>query len=193
MLLRLVCRFMMFATLGAAMACAHAETETYVADPEHTFVYWGIGHFGTSTVRGRFDRTSGTVTLDKEAKTGSVDFEIDITSISTGLSKFDENLRSEKFFDAAAFPKARFTGSRLKYNGDKLTEVAGELTLRDKTNPMTLTAKQFNCYNSPVAKKPVCGGDFEASFSRGQYGITYGWPFVADTVRLHIQIEAFKQ
>jgi polyisoprenoid-binding protein YceI len=185
-------RLLSLALLFAA-GLAHAETESYVSDPEHTFVYWGVNHFGTSTVRGRFDRSSGTITLDREAKTGSVDFEIDVGSVSTGMELFDKNLRSDKFFDAGNYPKARFVGSDLKFSGDKLVEVAGELTLRDKTNPMKLVAKQFNCYNSPLAKKQVCGGDFEASFSRGQYGITFGWPFVSDTVRLQIQIEAFKQ
>ena len=172
---------------------ARAEVETYVADPEHTFVYWGINHFGTSTVRGRFDKTSGTITIDREAKTGSVDFEIEVASISTGMTLFDYNLKSEKFFDVETYPKARFSGNQFKYQDDRLVEVSGTLNLRDKTHKMTLIAKQFNCYHSPIAKKPVCGGDFETSFSRGQFGMAYGWPFVADTVRLQIQIEAFKQ
>lgn len=187
-----ICRFFIPVLLASA-GIAQAETEIYIADPEHTFVYWGITHFGTSTVRGRFDRTSGTIKLDRDARTGTVDVEIDVASISTGLDLFDKNLRSDKFFDAQTFPKASFAGSQFKYLGDKLTDVIGELTLRGKTNPMILSAKNFNCYNSPLAKKQVCGGDFEASFSRAQFGISYGWPFISDTVRLQIQIEAFKQ
>lgn len=188
----LICRLLFFVFLVSA-ANTQAETETYIADPEHTFVYWGVTHFGTSTVRGRFDRTSGAIRLDRQARTGTVQVEIDIASISSGIELFDKKLRSEQFFDAETFPKANFIGTQFKYSAEKLTEVVGELTLRGKTNPLTLTAKNFNCYNSPLAKKEVCGGDFEASFSRGQFGINYGWPFVSDTVKLQIQIEAFKE
>ena len=52
---------------------------------------------------------------------------------------------------------------------------------------------RFNCYTSPLVRREVCGGDFAAEFDRSDFGITFGLPFVADKVRLLIQVEAIRQ
>ena len=178
----------------AAVGVAHAAPATYAIDPTHTFVTFEAKHFGTSTNRGRFDKKSGTVTLDKAAKTGSVDITIDMASISTGTANFDGHLKGKDFFNAEAFPKATFKSSRFIFNGDKVSAVVGDLTLLGKTGPVTLTAKQFACYDNPMLKREVCGGDFEATIDRTQWGMNYGveWGFPKN-VRLVVQVEAVKQ
>ena len=107
---------------------------------------------------------------------------------------FETHLKSPEILDAGAFPTAKFVGDKFSYSGDKVTEVAGTLTLHGKTNPLTLKAKNFNCYMNPMLKAEVCGGDFEATLVRSQYGISYGldWGF-SDAVNLVIQVEAVKQ
>jgi len=59
------------AALLAGVSQVHAAT--YTLDPDHTFVTFEIGHFGTSTNRGRFDKKEGTVQFDRAGKTGKVD------------------------------------------------------------------------------------------------------------------------
>ena len=89
------------ATLAAlSMGTAQAQSATYVLDPTHTFVTFEIGHFGTSTNRGRFDKKEGTVQFDRAGKTGKVDLTIDATSISTGTPPFDKHLQSADLFNA---------------------------------------------------------------------------------------------
>ncbi len=80
------------------------------------------------------------------------------------------------------------------FDGDKVAEVQGQLTLLGKTQPVTLKANQFNCFQSPMLKREVCGGDFEATIDRTAFGVNYGvdWGFPKN-VRLVIQIEAVKQ
>ncbi|MEY4737928.1 MAG: hypothetical protein RL302_2247 [Pseudomonadota bacterium] len=185
-------------TLAAVSALfagtAQAESATYAIDPTHTFVTFEIGHFGTTTNRGRFDKKEGSVQLDKAGKSGKVELTIDATSISTGTAPFDKHLQSADLFNTAQFPTLKFVGDKFSFNGDKVTEVAGTLTLLGKTNPVTLTAKQFNCYMSPMLKREVCGGDFEATITRSQwgmgFGLNYGFP---DSVKLVVQVEAIKQ
>ena len=176
-----------FSSLG------YAEKATYMIEPTHTYVNWEAKHFGTSTSRGRFDKKTGSITLDKAAKTGTVDVTIQTDSISTGFAGFDKHLRGEDFFASEKFPEARFVGNVIKFDGDKITEVAGNLTLRGKTNPVVLKATGFNCYNHPMLKREVCGGDFETTLVRSQYDITYGLPGIPDNIRLLIQVEAVKQ
>ena len=181
------------AALGFA-ASAHAEPATYALDPNHSFAMFEIGHFGTSTNRGRFNKTAGTVTLDKAAKTGSLDVTVDTTSLDTGTAAFTKHISSDEMLNVAAFPTAHFVASKFVFNGDKVTEVDGNLTLMGKTNPIVLKAQNFNCYMNPMLKREVCGGDFDATIVRSQYGVSYGLNYgFPDNVHLVIQVEAVKQ
>lgn len=183
-------------TAAAALlsGVAHAESATYAFDPTHTYVTFEIDHFGTSTNRGRFDKKEGSAQLDKAAKTGKVEVTIDTTSINTGFDAFNKHLQSADLFDAAKYPTIKFSGDKFTFNGDKVSQISGNLTLLGKTQPVTLKAKQFNCYMNPMVKREVCGGDFETTIDRTQFGMNYGidWGFPKD-VRLVIQVEAIKQ
>ncbi len=182
------------AALFAATGLAQAESATYTVDPTHTFVTFEAKHFGTSTLRGRFDKKEGTVTLDKAAKTGKAEITLDTSSISTGVGPLDGHLKSKDFFNAAEFPTAKFVGEQFNFNGDKLATVAGTLTMRGKTHPVTLTASNFNCYTNPLFKREVCGGDFETTIQRSLWDVSYGvGKGIPDDTRLLIQIEAVKQ
>ena len=88
----------------------------------------------------------------------------------------------------------KFVADKFVFNGDKVTEVTGSITLLGKTQPLTLKATNFNCYDSPMLKREVCGGDFEATLDRTQFGMNYGidWGFPKN-VHLLVQVEAVKQ
>ena len=110
------------AAFAAALAAtaAQAEPATYSIEPSHTFVTFEVLHFGTSTVRGRFGKKEGTVTVDRAAKTGSVDLTIDTTSIDTGLPPFDAHLKKKDFLGVDEYPTARFVGDKFRFDGDKV-------------------------------------------------------------------------
>ncbi len=110
------------------------------------------------------------------------------------MAPFDGHLRKKDFFNSEEFPTAKFVSDKFTFDGDKVTSVAGTLTMLGKTNPVTLTASNFNCYNNPMFKREVCGGDFETTIQRSQWGMTYGVAGgIPDNVRLLVQIEAVKQ
>jgi polyisoprenoid-binding protein YceI len=177
-----------------AAGAAHANPATYAIDPSHTFVIFEIGHFGTSTNRGRFDKKEGTVLFDRAGKTGKVEITVDTTSINTGTAPFDKHLQSKDVLNAAEFPTAKFVADKFVFNGDKVSEVAGSLTLLGKTLPVTLKANNFNCYVNPMLKREVCGGDFDTTIQRSLWGVNYGLNFgFPDTMRLVVQVEAIKQ
>jgi len=134
------------------------------------------------------------VQLDKAAKTGKVELTFDVTSINTGTPPFDKHLQSADIFDAAKFPTAKFVGDKFTFEGDKLVSVSGDLTIKGKTQPATFKANQFACYQSPMLKREVCGGDFEATIDRTQFGVDYGVQYgFPKNVRIVAQIEAVKQ
>jgi polyisoprenoid-binding protein YceI len=171
-----------------------AQAASYAIDPTHTYATFEISHFGTSTNRGRFDKKEGTVEFDRAAKTGKVEIVVDTTSINTGFAGFNKHLQSNELFDSAKYPTMKFVADKFVFNGDKVSEVIGTLTLLGKTNPLTLKATNFNCYENPMLKREVCGGDFEGTLDRTQYGMNYGidWGFPKN-VHLVVQVEAVKQ
>jgi polyisoprenoid-binding protein YceI len=180
--------------LAAGTVTAHAEMTTYAIDPSHTFVTFEANHMGTSTSRGRFDKKEGTVSLDKAGKSGKVDITIDANSISTGVPALDTHLKGKDFFNAAEFGTVKFSADKFAFNGDKVSEVSGTLTMLGKSQPVTLKASNFNCYINPMLKREVCGGDFETTITRSAFGMAYGLNYgLPDSIRLLIQTEAVKQ
>jgi polyisoprenoid-binding protein YceI len=179
---------------AALPLAAQAEAATYAIDPTHTFVTFEVDHFATSTNRGRFDKKDGSVTLDRAAKTGRVELTIDMASLNTGVVPFTKHLSSKDFFDVAQFPTARFVADGFSFDGDKVKQVAGTLTLLGKAQPVVLKAERFNCYLNPMLKREVCGGDFETTIARSQWGMDWGLKMgFTDSVRLLVQVEAVRQ
>jgi len=178
--------------LLVASACASAHSASYNLDPLHTHIMFEIDHI-ISTNRGRFDKKEGIVEFDPQAKTGSVSLTVDMTSINTGVAPFNKQLQSKDFFDVEQHPTARFVADSFVFNGDKVSEVNGNLTLLGKTHPVKLKALRFTCYMNGMLKREVCGGDFEATINRSTWGIEFGIPRFPDSVRLLLQVEAIRQ
>jgi polyisoprenoid-binding protein YceI len=166
--------------------------DSYTVDPNHTHPSYEISHFGWSTQRGRFDKASGKISLDRAARTGSVDVTIDVASVSTGVGKLDDHLKSEDFFNAAKFPTMTFKSKTVHFDGDKPASVDGELTLLGVSKPVTLTITAFQCAPNPFVKKEACGADATTSVKRSEFGMTKYVPGLGDEVKLLINVEAFK-
>ncbi|MET3106092.1 polyisoprenoid-binding protein YceI [Oxalobacteraceae bacterium GrIS 2.11] len=163
--------------------------QTYNIDPSHTYPSFETDHMGISVWRGKFTKTSGTVTLDKAKKTGSLNIVIDMSSIDIGFDKLNDHLKSEDFFNIAKFPTATYKASNFKFDGDKPVAVMGDLTLLGVTKPVTLTIDKFKCIIHPMRKVEVCGADAHAEFKRTDFGMnTYSPPF-DPVIKLAIQVE----
>jgi polyisoprenoid-binding protein YceI len=183
-----------FALITLIALSAQAEPARYRFDPTHTFVHFELSHFGTSTIRGRIGPLQGDVELDRDARRGRVQVEIDTTQASTGVAVLDARLREPDLLSVQAHPKAYLVAERFDFDdAGRVKALRGEFTLRGVSLPLTLTALRFNCYTSPLLGREVCGGDFEGRFSRSAAGITHSLPFVSDSVRLLVQVEAIRQ
>ena len=182
--------------LAAAWACvapAWAQAPNYAIDPTHTFVNYENGHYGTTTNRGRFSTKDGTLYFDRAGKAGKVEVIIDISSVNTGVDFLNRQIQGKDFFNVADFPTGTFVSDKFVFDGDKVSEVHGQLTLKGKTHPVVLKATKFNCYTNPLFNREVCGGDFEANIVRSQWGVLWGLQFgFEDAVKLIIQVEAIK-
>jgi polyisoprenoid-binding protein YceI len=161
-------------TLTAVSALA--APVTYKMDPGHTYPSFEADHMGgVSKWRGKFNSTSGTFTLDKDAKSGTVDLSVDVASIDFGNDKLNEHsLKEPAMFDVAKFPTATYKGKVSKWGANGPEEITGDLTLHGVTKPVTLKVVSFLCKQNPMSKKEVCGADAEATINRGDFGVNYG-------------------
>jgi polyisoprenoid-binding protein YceI len=178
--------------LSSSLALPAFAADSYTADPSHTYPNFEVSHLGFSTSRGVFEKTSGKITLDTAAKSGTIDITIDTASLHTGWPKRDDHLKSEEFFNVAKFPTMTYKSSKLKFDGDKLTGVDGELTLLGVTKPVNLAVTDFKCANHPMTKKPMCGANATATIKRSEFGMSTYVPAIGDEVKIEIQIEALK-
>lgn len=173
-------------------ASAVAAPVTYNIDPTHTFPSFEADHFsGLSVWRGKFDKTSGTVTLDKTAKTGAVDIVVDAASVNYGLGIMDEKAKSSELFDVAKYPTATYKGKLDGFVNGAPTKVVGNLTLHGVTKPVDLKILSFKCIQHPMYKREVCGADALTTIKRDEFGMDAGkaYGFNMD-VTLRIQVEA---
>jgi polyisoprenoid-binding protein YceI len=178
------------AALALALSSLLAQAADYTIDPDHTHPTFEVSHLGYSTYRGRFDKTSGTLSYDPAAKTGSADVTVDVASVSTGVAKLDDHLKTDEFFDAAKYPTITFKSTRFRFEGDKLTAVDGDLTIHGTTRPVTLKVSQVTCKPHPMLKTPMCGADAEAKIKRSDFGVKAFLPLIGDEVTLRLQVEA---
>jgi polyisoprenoid-binding protein YceI len=173
---------------GTALAAA----DTYTIDSQHTSPSLEVPHMGISIWRGKFTKTTGKVTLDRAAQTGTVDIEIDASSIDFGNDKLNEHVRSKDFLEVEKFPVIKYKGT-LKFNDGAPKSVEGELTLHGVTKPVKLTVNSFKCIDHPFYKKEVCGADAEGNFDRNDFGVSKYGEGDGGATRVRIQVEGIKE
>jgi polyisoprenoid-binding protein YceI len=180
------------AMLALVTGAAVAAPVTYNVDPNHTYPSFEADHFGGLSIwRGKFDKSSGTITLDKDKASGTVDITIDASSIDFGHAKLNEHAKSAEIFDVEKFPTATYKGTLAKFKDGAPTEVEGQFTLHGVTKPLTLKINQFKCMVSPMTKKEVCGADASATLNRSDFGVNFGDKYgFKQEVKLQIQVEA---
>lgn len=182
---------LLIAALAAAMASS-AFADTYNIDPNHTFPSFEADHMGLSVWRGKFGKTTGTINLDRAAKSGSLDIVIDAASIDFGHEKMNSHAKNADMFNVEKFPQVTYKSKSLKFDGDKLVAVEGDLTMLGVTKPVKLTINKFKCIMHPRLKREVCGADASGEFKRTDFGLSYATPAFAPEVKLEIQVEAIK-
>lgn len=185
-------KHLLLAVLATAAVPAFAA-DTYTIEPTHTYPSFEADHKGGLSVwRGKFNKSSGSVVLDRAAKTGTLDIVIDTSSVNFGLTRMDDHAKGPDMFNVAKFPTATYKGTSIKFNGDTPASVEGEFTLLGVTRPLTLTITKFKCMMDGRLKREVCGADATAEFKRTDFGLSYGTPTFAPEVKLAIQVEAIK-
>jgi len=180
-------------TLCACLAgTAQAAAAVYTIEPAHTYPSFEVSHQGISYWRGKFNKTSGKIWLDREKQTGRVEITVDSSSVNFGMALLDQRARGEDWFDVEKYPTAKYVSESIAFRGGVPASVDGQLTLRGVTRPVKLDIVEFNCIQHPLFKREVCGADVRAEFDRRDFGMDHDIVKDNGKVRLQIQVEALQ-
>ena len=180
-------------TLGACFAgLAQAAPEVYTIEPMHTYPSFEVPHQGISYWRGKFNKTSGKIWIDREKQTGRVEINVDTSTVNFGIGIMDQRARGEDWFDVEKYPTATYVSDSITFRDGAPVSVNGQLTLRGVTRPVRLDILEFKCIQHPFFKREVCGADARAEFDRRGFGMTHDIVNDNGKVRLQIQVEALK-
>ncbi|MFT0213585.1 YceI family protein [Pseudomonas sp. F1_0610] len=178
-------------TLFATMTYA----DVYKLDPAHTNARFEIGHFDTTTNHGGFYNITGDISYSAKSNTAHLELVIPVDRIITGNEQFDNHMKSADILKADQFPAITFKSTQFNFDGKHVKSVVGDLTILNKTHPVTLTATQFNCYENPMFDgAEVCGGDFTTTIDRTKWGVDFlSGMGIPNEVLIKVQVEAVKQ
>jgi polyisoprenoid-binding protein YceI len=159
---------------GALAVTVSAAPVTYNVDPAHTYPAFEADHQGGLSIwRGKVKRSSGTIVLDKETETGTVELTMDMSSIDFGHDGMNEHAMASDILDVEQFPTATYVGRLVDFEDGSPTAVEGTLTLHGVTNPLNLVINRFRCQPHFRNMREVCGADAAATFNRDDFGVDY--------------------
>lgn len=179
---------------------AWAQAARYEIDPDHLTVAFLVDHVGFAKTLGMFRTARGSFSFDEAgARLSAVRIEVDTGSVFTNQRQRDEHLKGRDFLNTGEFPQMVFTADTARRTGERTFEIAGQLQLLGKTQPLTLQATWNKSAESPlggIIRKPyVMGVSARGSFKRSAFGMNYavanGW--VGDEVALIIEFEAVRK
>ena len=173
-------------------------TGDYVLDPTHTRLGFVARHAMVTKVRGSFEEFEGKAHLDFEDPTRSTaEVTFQIASVSTGQKQRDDHLRTNDFFDAPTYPTGRFVSTAVVQSGDAY-EMTGDLTIKDVTQPVTITWESTGTAKDPFGNTRV-GFEGKATINRKDWGIEYnaaletGGILISEKITLEFDVSAIKQ
>jgi polyisoprenoid-binding protein YceI len=172
---------------------------TWKIDTNHSHIDFRVKHLMVTSIGGHFNTFEGTMECGKDDFTDAkVSFEADVNSITTNNETRDNHLKSDDFFNASTYPKLTFASTDItKVDGENY-KLNGNLTIRDKTLPITLDVvyggTALNFYG-----KTLAGFELSGKINRKDFGLKWsatteaGSVVVSDEVKLSMVVEMVKQ
>lgn len=181
--------------LAVSGTLALAQTSTWTPDKAHSEVDFSILHMSLSRVHGHFGNIAGTISWNEsDISKSAVNMTIDVSTVDTGNSSRDADLKSANFFDVAQYPTATFISTGVSKTDNGLT-VNGNLTLHGVTKPVTLQVEGPSGPVSGMDHKPHAGFSATTTINRSDFGLAPKMPaaMLGDDVKLQIELDAAKQ
>lgn len=147
----------------------------WMIDRDHSCAAFAIRHMALAYVRGQFTSMRGTIHFDPADKSRvSVDVEIDVASVNTGIKKRDEHLLTGDFFDQGKYPTIRFTSSSVAFLDHNRCRISGTLTMHGTTRQVTFEGEYAGPRKNPYGDETTVGFSGATTVNREDFGIMWG-------------------
>jgi polyisoprenoid-binding protein YceI len=183
----------------ASATVSASPTSVWSIDPAHSGVHFSVKHLVFATVRGQFDKLSGTVTLDpRDPGRSSIEAVIEAGSIDTREPQRDAHLRSPDFLDVEQYPTLEFRSTKVERAADGY-RVAGDLTLRGVTRPVVLAVEASDHEIADPFGNVKRAATATTRLNRKDFGLVWnvaletGGVLVGDEVKVEIDVELIRQ
>ncbi|HXW83545.1 MAG TPA: YceI family protein [Candidatus Binataceae bacterium] len=194
---RIAAALLVFGVL-ASTDVAHGDI--WKIDPMHTAVSFRVRHMTISNVTGKFDKVSGTMSINGTSMASLVvDATVDASSIDTGVAMRDADLKGPHFLDVEKYPTITFKSTKVMKASERMWRIEGDLTLHGVTKPVSFFIDgPTGIIKDPKGNERV-GANATATISRKDFGLTYnpmleaGGAVVGDAVSISLEVEAVKQ
>ncbi len=168
-----------------------------IIDSSHSAAGFSVRHMTIANVVGLFGKMTGTIYFDPpDIASLSVEAEVEVGSVTTGYPTRDEHLLSPDFFDVANYPKINFKSTKAESLGGNRGRITGDLTMRGKTQPLTLEFEYFGPVKSPFGGEITIGFAAAVKINREDYGVSWnetmpeGGVVVDKEVKITLEVEA---
>lgn len=167
-------------------------------DTAHAQANFAARHMMITTVRGSFNKITGTINFDPaNPSAASVEAVIETASMgSTGNDQRDGHLKSPDFLDIENFPTITFKSTKVESSADASTaKITGDLTIKGVTKSVVLDSEFLGQGKSPFGTT-VAGFNGKTKINREDFGLTWnmaletgGW-LVAKDITIELDLEA---
>jgi polyisoprenoid-binding protein YceI len=165
--------------------------DIFTIDPVHSSANFAVKHMTISTVHGRFNDISGTITYDeRDPSKSSVQVVIKAASVNTDNQMRDKDLRSANFFETDKYPEIRFQSTKIENAGGRL-QVTGNLTIKGVTHQITFPV---TLAKAEVQGKTRIGVEGDTTLNRFDYNVSHdsSGAMVGKEIKIDISVEAVK-
>jgi polyisoprenoid-binding protein YceI len=166
---------------------------TWSIDPVHSHVGFAVKHMVVSTFRGRFEDYDGSLTVGEDG-TPVLQGSVRVDSIVVKDENLAGHLKSPDFFDSARFPEIKFRSSAVRLEEGGALEVDGELTIKDRTHPVTVRGSLSGPHTMAEGMEAL-GVELETAIDRREYGLEWNAPLpkggfaLENDVKLQVTLE----
>jgi polyisoprenoid-binding protein YceI len=171
-----------------------APAGTWSLDPVHSSVDFEVSYLA-GTFKGGFDEIGAELTVDGERAT--LEGSAKVASVDVKDENFSAHLQSPDFFDAERHPELRFTAEDIRLDGDGQVSVAGELTIKGVTQPVTVTGTVTTPMVDPYGNERI-GLNLTTKIDRTNFGVNWnnplpsGEPSLANDVTILAELQFVK-
>jgi polyisoprenoid-binding protein YceI len=166
----------------------------YTLDPRHYSLLFDVDHLHYIRFVSRFDRVQATLQFDPNwtQSQSHVEARIEAASVDTNVPILDKMVSGEQMFDAQHYPQIAFSSTSFQPTGPTTATLSGQLTIRDKSIPLTLEVVFNGAAPDPLTRVPTLGFAANGHFSRAALGLNSWFPAIGDDVHVSVQAEFVK-